>query len=445
PRGRLGLGSLLGGGGLSLGPAASLPPGTYAALLGPRGKVLRSRSFSYGESTPSPPQLPSRPPISTSARALRLFTVPARNGAGLHYRAMAFTAGGATIAVAVPLREVQDTLHRLVIVEALVAVGVILALVALGWLVIRIGLRPLERIGRVATEIADGDLSRRVTPTDPRTEVGRLGLSLNRMLTQIERAFTARRASERRLRQFVADASHELRTPLASIRGYAELFRIGAAEDPETRARAMARIETEAQRMGVLVEDLLALAELDQPPRTQRVAIDVRELAAQAAQDLRVTAPGREVTLRAPEPAGVHGDPEQLRRMISNLTRNAVVHTPDGTPVEIEVRTERPPAGGNGEVEIGVRDHGPGLPPGAGERLFERFWRAEPGRSRGPGGAGLGLAIVQAIAEAHGGSVGADNAVDGGAVFRVWLPAATVDDVSQESLSVLTSDSYSER
>ena len=350
---------------------------------------------------------------------------------------------GDTVVVAVSLRETDDTLHRLVIVEGLVGGGVILGLVALGWVVIRIGLRPLERIGRVASEIAGGDLSRRVSPSDQRTEVGRLGRSLNEMLAQIERAFRARRQSEDQLRRFLADASHELRTPLASIRGYAELFRLGAADDPATLERAMARIESEAARMGVLVEDLLSLAELDQAPERPRVPVDLGELAAHAVEDARVTAPDRSVRLSVDEPvATVLGDPDQLGQLVANLMRNAVIHTPAGTTIEVDVRRQ------DGLALLEVRDHGPGVPDDAGDQLFERFWRNEGGRSRGKGGAGLGLAIVKAIALAHGGSVRADNAggregvEGGGAVFQVSLPALPAAEPSQESLSLLTSDSY---
>ncbi len=423
-----------------IGPA-SLPPGTFGEVIGPDGKVLRQRTFTYGEPAPAPPKVPARPPISSPGRPLRLFTVHASRGPDVRYRAAAFAVnGGNTVVVAVSLRETDETLHRLVVVQGLVGGGVILALVLLSWVVIRIGLRPLERIGRVASEIAGGDLSRRVTPADPRTEVGRLGRSLNEMLGQIEQAFRARRQSEDQLRRFLADASHELRTPLASIRGYAELFRLGAAEDPATLERAMARIEAEATRMGVLVEDLLSLASLDQAPERPRVPVDLGELAAHAVEDTRVTAPDRSVRLCIDEPATtVMGDPDQLGQLLANLMRNAVIHTPAGTTVEIAVRRE------GGLALLEVRDHGPGLPDDATDQLFERFWRTEGGRSRGKAGAGLGLAIVKAIALAHGGSVHAENvpgADGGGAVFQVSLPALPAAAPSQGNLSLLTSDSY---
>jgi two-component system OmpR family sensor kinase len=426
---------LLGGRPPGVGPGATLPPGTFGEIVGPGGKVLRRRAFSYGETAPPTPKLPSRLPLSRAGAKLRIVTVQSSGASGLRYRAAAFAVGDDIVIIAVPLREVDETLHRLVIVEMLVGAGVIVALVLLGWAVIRIGLRPLERIERVASEIAGGDLSRRVSPSDQRTEVGRLARSLNEMLGQIEQAFGDRRRSEDRLRRFLADASHELRTPLASIRGYAELFRIGAADDPATLERAMARIEAEATRMGVLVEELLSLAALDQAPDRPRRPVALAELAEQAAEDTRVLAPDREVVVCADDVTAVLGDPDQLGQLLSNLMRNAVIHTPPGTRIDLTV-------GADGDrARIRVRDHGPGLPAGAGEQLFERFWRTEGGRSRGRGGAGLGLAIVQAIAQSHGGTVHAANAPDGGAVFDVLLPATQAPASSQESLSVLTTDS----
>jgi two-component system OmpR family sensor kinase len=322
--------------------------------------------------------------------------------------------------IAVPLHDVDQTLQRLIEVEALVGGGVILALIALGWMVIRVSLLPLERIGRVASEIAHGNLSKRVTPANDRTEVGRLGMSLNEMLTQIEHAFDERSRSEERLRRFLADASHELRTPLASIRGYAELFRLGAAREPAEIERAMERIEAEATRMGGLVESLLLLARLEELPQAPLVEVDLIQLVEHAAQDTRAAAPDREVLVHRGDPVQVLGDPEQLGQVLANLTRNAVVHTPPATSIEITVSSEK------GQAVIEVRDHGPGLPPNAGDHLFDRFWRPEGGRTRGRGGAGLGLAIVKAIVHGHGGEVHADNPDDGGATFRVTLPTTPV-------------------
>ena len=274
--------------------------GTYGVLLDQSGKAVKVDAFAYGGSPGPPPAIPPKPPLSEfGSGVLHIFTVDSQAGSGLRYRAAAVAVGdGRTVAVAVPLREVDQTLHRLLEVEVLVGGGVILALLLLGWIVIRVGLRPLERIGRVAREISHGDLARRVTPATPRTEVGRLGLALNDMLMQIEQAFADREQSEARLRQFVADASHELRTPLASIRAYTEAFRLGAAADPQTLERAMSRTEGEVARMGVLVEDLLLLARLNELPATRREPIDLRELVEHAADDARAIDPERNIDLR---------------------------------------------------------------------------------------------------------------------------------------------------
>jgi two-component system OmpR family sensor kinase len=297
--------------------------------------------------------------------------------------------------------------------------GVLLLLAGLAWWVVRLGLRPLDRMGETAGAIAGGDLSRRVSPATERTEVGRLGLALNAMLVQIEKAFAERQASENRLRQFLADASHELRTPLASIRGYAELFRIGAARKPADTEKAMSRIEDESERMGALVENLLTLARLDQVPEVARKPVDLAVLAGDAADDARAIAPDRSITLRASSPVTVLGDASQLRQVLGNLVRNALVHTPAGTAVELSVDVV------GGEAVMEVRDHGRGLPTDDTDALFERFWRADPGRERGRAGAGLGLSIVAAIVSAHGGQVRAANADGGGASFTISLPVAT--------------------
>jgi two-component system OmpR family sensor kinase len=287
------------------------------------------------------------------------------------------------------------------------------------WVVVRVGLLPLDRMGHTAGAIAAGDLSHRVEDTDPRSEVGRLGIALNAMLDRLEEAFGEREASEDRLRRFIADASHELRTPLASIRGYAELFRMGAAREPADVEKAMRRIEDEAARMGVLVEDLLMLARLDEVADAPYAEVDLAAVVRDGVDDGRATAPNRRITMSIDESARVVGDGDQLRQVLGNLLRNAFVHTPDGTPIEVTLDRE-----GN-DVRLEVRDHGPGLPTSDHEALFERFWRSEGGRERGKGGAGLGLAIVAAIVDAHGGRVRAGNVPGGGASFVVTLPAVS--------------------
>jgi two-component system OmpR family sensor kinase len=366
----------------------------------------------YGKKAPPPPKWPQ------NARPGEPVTVDATSG-DLQYRVVAEPTRDqrGTTLIAIPMRDVAQTLHRLRVVEAVVIGGVLLALGLLSLLLVRIGLRPLDRIGETAGAIAGGDLSRRVSPANQRTEVGRLGMALNAMLDRLEHAFAEREASENRLRKFLSDASHELRTPLTSIRGYAELQRLGGAENPDDSEKAMQRIEAEAKRMGILVEDLLRLARLDEVREPAREEVDVAALARDAAEDARTTAPNRTIALSLDGPAEVLGDPLQLRQVLANLLGNALAHTPSGTPIEVAV------ANGSGHVSLSVRDHGPGLPTDDPDALFERFWRAEGGRERGRAGAGLGLAIVAGIVAAHGGEVSAANAPGGGALFTVELPA----------------------
>jgi two-component system OmpR family sensor kinase len=286
--------------------------------------------------------------------------------------------------------------------------------------VVRVGLRPLDQKATTAGANASGDLSQRVEHADDRTEVGRLGAALNTMLGHIEQAFAARTASEQRLRRFVADASHELRTPLTSIRGYAELFRRGAAERPDDLATAMRRIEDESARMSVLVDDLLLLARLDQGRPLEREEVDLVALASDAVDDARAVSPDRPITFETNGPVTVTGDEARLRQVTANLLTNARAHTPEGTRVHVRVRST--PEG----AEIEVADDGPGLAPDEAARVFERFYRADPARTRSRGGSsGLGLSIVAAIASAHGGRATLDTAPGQGATFRVALPSCS--------------------
>ena len=395
-------------------PGVGLPAGTYGQLRDASGRVVHDVLFDYGQDVDA-----EKPRIPADLTVGEPRTVAGRGGQD-DYRVVATRERGQSdvTVVAVPLREVDRALNRLLLVEGLVIVGVLLLLAAVAWALVRVGLLPLDRIGHTASRIAGGDLSHRVAVADGRTEVGRVGLALNAMLDRLEEAFEKRRASEDRLRRFIADASHELRTPLTSIRGYAELFRMGAAREPAEVEKAMRRIEDEAARMGVLVEDLLALARLDAVADAPHVEVELSGLARDAVDDARAGAPDRPIEVHASRPAIVRGDADQLRQVLGNLVRNALVHTPAGTPIEVAV------AHAGGEVTLEVRDHGPGLPTDDPDALFERFWRAEGGRERGKSGAGLGLAIVAGIVGAHGGRVTAADAHGGGAAFVVVLPAA---------------------
>ena len=401
-------------GGGPVGGNLNLPPGTYGQRRDASGKVLGAVPIRYSETeaVPPTPRIPAQVPFG------KLFTVGSVGSSGLRYRVFVKRDPedtGVTVA-AVPLREVDQTLSRLLLVEGLVIGGVLLALGVSAFFLVRLGLRPLDRIEVTAGQIAAGELSRRVSPATPRTEVGRLGIALNAMLERLEQAFAERTASEERLRQFLADASHELRTPLASIRGYAELFRMGAAKDAAGAAMAMRRIEDESKRMGILVEDLLTLARLDETPELRRAPVDLSVLARDAVEDARATAPDRTITVSAQDAAITSGDPHRLRQVLANLLRNAPIHTPAGTPIEVSVAHD------DAAVTISVRDHGPGLPAASRANLFDRFWRAERGRERGKAGAGLGLAIAHGVVQAHHGDISAQDAPGGGAVFVVRLP-----------------------
>jgi len=395
------------------------PTGTFGEHLDRFGRRV-GRPVAYNFAAQYEPALPRElaRELSTPGHP-RIFTVPARGEPGQSYRVMVRSAdvGYGLTVVGVSLASTNATLSRLETIEAIVIGAVLAALALLAWGVIRIGLRPLDRIAATAGAIAAGDLSRRVSPAGERTEVGRLGVALNAMLAQIEQAFAERQQSEARLRRFLSDASHELRTPLTAIRGYAELLRRGAAATEADRQKATERVEQEAARMGILVEQLLALARLDELPSSAREPVDLAPLVRDAAADARAVAPEREITARSRGKHAVEGDAHELRQVLANLVSNAIKHTPPGTPVELRL-TRR------GRCErIEVRDHGPGLPQDGEDAVFERFWRAEAGRGRGKAGAGLGLAIVAEIVGAHGGEISAGNARGGGARFVIELPA----------------------
>ena len=321
--------------------------------------------------------------------------------------------------VAAPLNEADDTLHRLLIVELAVAASVLTAVLLLGLWLVRVGLRPLGRIETTAAAIAGGDLSQRVENDDPRTEVGRLGGALNAMLGQIEEAFDERTASENRLRRFVADASHELRTPLAAVRAYAELFDRGARERPEDLERAMTGIQRESRRMGLLVDDLLLLARLDQGRPLERDPSSSARSRARPSRRRACSTRAASSSSTRTGPVVVQGDKERLRQVLDNLLANVRAHTPAGLPATVRVLN------GGAQAVLEVVDSGPGLTSDQLDHAFERFYRGDSSRSRDAGGAGLGLAIAAAIAESHGGKAAVVNeGRDGGPglTVRVTIP-----------------------
>lgn len=380
------------------------------------------------------PRLPELTDSQAVARAGRAFTVrsdtPDRDWRAVVYP---FDTGGGYVTVALPLGDVHETTRRMTTVLLVSGLGIVLLGAGVGAVAVRRSLRPLREIESTAAAIAAGDLSRRIPPAPAQTEVGRLGAALNGMLTQIEQAFAVRTASEARMRRFVADASHELRTPLATIRGYAELYRMGALNGPEQLDDTMSRIEGSATRLGGLVDDLLALARLDEGRPLDLSPQDLTVLAADAAADLRALAPGRPVRLEPLRPGEQIGpvhvlaDDARIRQVLANLVGNVVRHTPDGVAAEVAVGLGAGPDGRPvGVVE--VRDHGPGIDPEHAARVFERFYRVDASRTRDSGGAGLGMAIVAAIVQAHDGLVELAQTPGGGTTVRVVLPTVPTED-----------------
>lgn len=416
--------------------------------------------------------IPHTPTLSVddvlSRRPQEVFTLDSQL-IGRPWRAIAlpFTDGDTgevkgVVIIALPLASVNETVARTRLIVALVDVVVILfGAMAAAYLVSR-SFRPLRQIEGVAGRIARGDLSARVPVTEPSsTEVGSLQRALNTMLQQNERAFAVQVVAQERMTRFVSDASHELRTPLAAIRGYGELYRMGGVP-AERQSEVMGRIETEASRMGRLVEDLLQLARMDEGREFTLSQVNITEVARGALSDMAVLAPDRDCSLivwpvsslsdgeRAsvpeqpePGPLWVMADRDRLSQVITNLLGNVTRHTPAGSPVEVAVGVRMAAAAGGagatggteastqaGEVQTGaplavveVIDHGPGIPAKDAERVFERFYRADTSRNRETGGSGLGLSIVHAIVERHGGSVEILQTPDGGATVHIEIPA----------------------
>ncbi|MFJ4695773.1 sensor histidine kinase [Streptomyces sp. NPDC088766] len=337
---------------------------------------------------------------------------------------------GVVLVSAAPMKDIDDTIERLVTVQVVAFGLALLGLVAAGRALLRRGLKPLSDMAHTAHGIASHDLTESASRLHLRAdapgggpEVEELRTAFNTMLEHIDDSLTVRAGAEQRLRRFVADASHELRTPLMSVRGYADLFQYAAANEPGERDRHLARLRAEAARMGVLLDDLLLLARLDAaevetPLRTEDA--DLVELVEQAADAFRASHPDRPLTV-APGPASVplRLDPQRVRQVLDNLLTNAAVHTPPGTPVSVEVS----PAPRT--VRVRVVDEGPGIPPGDRDRVFDRFYRVDKARSRDRGGSGLGLAVARSLAEAHGGSLDLDDD-PARTVFTLTLPLRPV-------------------
>ncbi len=389
--------------------------------------VVLSRPLRNGQ----PIALPRLDPTTLTDRATapgapaRPFTVG--SSSSTRYRMVVRQRADGTLGItALTLTEVDDTVSRLILIEVLVGAAALAVLAAVALWAVRLGLRPLERMATAAGEVASGDDLWRVEPADDRSEVGRLGKALNTMLERLERSFASQRASEERLRRFLSDASHELRTPLTSIRGYAELFRRGAADRPDDLAKAMSRIEAEASRMGLLVEDLLVLARHDEERPLDLASVDLATVVSDSVADARAAQPERPWALSTPAEVVVTGSERELRQVMANLLANVRAHTPAEVPCEVTLEA---PAGRQG-ARITVVDHGPGVGDELADRIFERFATADTGRSRSHdhgGGTGLGLSIVASIAEAHGGSARYSPTPGGGVTITVELPEGGPD------------------
>ena len=348
----------------------------------------------------------------------RALTVDAVDGGGT-YRVLARRVGDVTSITALPLDDVQRTVSRLVIVEVVGSLAILAALGLVSWWVVHLGIRPIKEMTVTATRIAGGDLAVRVPESTPGTESAELAVALNTMLGNLSTALDERTESEGRLRRFVADASHELRTPVTTIRGYAELYRHGGLAEPVALDDAMRRTEQEAARIGRLVDDMLALARLDEQRPLDVRHVDLTALAADAAADARATSPSRPISVDVPaSPIFIDGDEDRLRQVIANVVGNALVHTDVAVPVTIRVEREASTA------TISVEDRGQGMTTEVAERVTERFFRADPSRSRHRGGTGLGLAIVDATVSAHGGAVEIESEPGSGTTVRLTIPVA---------------------
>lgn len=421
-----------------------------------QGRPIEQEVFHYGTGKVSV-QFPDLTDEQILQRGGRPFTV--LDSAENRWRVIAMVNSGpdkGSVYVALPLTSVDRTMHEMALIIVLVGTLVVLVGMGAGGYVTHRALEPLRDVEATASQIAGGDLSQRVPVTDTSLEVHDLALSLNEMLVRIEQAFAAQSASEEkataseaRMRRFVGDASHELRTPLAAIRGFGELYRMGALRTDEDTASAMRRIEDEARRMGSLVENLLRLARLDERPELDLEPLDLTDALFDAAQDLRALDPDRQVmvvslqgtplSVQPHVPFGVMGDEASLRQVILNLVGNANRHTPKGSPVEFAVgRLE------DGRVRIEVRDHGEGIDDDQREKVFERFYRTDSSRVRSAsqgGGAGLGLSIAATIVQQHRGAIGVQPTPGGGATFWIELQGTDLDpeqQVEPDQLRALT-------
>ncbi len=364
-------------------------------------------------------------------------TLPSVNGSDIEWRAVSVRGPHGLTTVAIDLSDVQHTVRSLVWLQIGIGVGVLVIVGIASFAVVQRSLRPLSEVEQTAAAIAGGQLDRRIPQRDPRTEVGQLSLALNGMLTQIQEALASSessaekaRSSEERMRRFITDASHELRTPLTTIRGFAELYRQGAARDV---SMLLSRIESEASRMGLLVEDLLLLARLDAQRPLEHHQVNLLALASDAVHDAQAVDPQRTIRMEVFDGPGIPevvGDEARIRQVLSNLLVNALQHTPASADVIVRVGTD------DDDAVIEVADKGPGMSREDAARVFERFYRTDSSRARASGGTGLGLSIVDSLVHAHGGTVTVTTAPGDGCCFRVTLPRVSDMPVPEEPVQV---------
>ena len=419
----------------NMGPGSlSQQLGTISSQAPLGGEVGWSLGFETGTSQVVQPisSIPHANPVVGWSTSQDVATMvgdvdrPGQRYLALGYRASLVVPGRGevpvTIVAWVPLSDVQSTVSRLVLLELLISLGLLVLVGGIAGFVVRRELHPLETMAQAADEIAAGDLSRRVMPGAVGTEVGRLGVAFNGMVDGVSELLAERQRSEDRMRQFVADASHELRTPVAAIRGYTDLYRAGALEVDEAVDRAMERMGFESRRMGALVEDLLTLTQTDAETASLTDDVDLMPLLAGAVDDAAVIDPARTWRLAGTSArAVVRGDRMRLHQLFANLLGNVRTHTPPGTIATLSVSSTAE------VVAVAVIDDGPGVEPASLPRLFDRFFRADKGRSRQHGGSGLGLSIVAAIVRMHRGRVAASATPGGGLTITVFLPAAAAD------------------
>lgn len=405
-------------------------PGLFIEVRKPTGQIVNGEqcpAFQSGSKSYSP-ELPAVLRTSLDvASAAHLFGAVSTNRGGPPFRVVATQLPDHdTLVVAGPISEINNTLRRLLLVELLVTAGALIVGLLLGLWLVRVGLRPLKDVERTAEAITGGDLEHRVPNANLRTEVGHVATALNVMLERIEVTVNELRASEGRFRRFASDASHELRTPIAAVSAYAQLFDEGAADNPDDTRRVIKGIQRESGRMTRLVEDLLLLERLEEDQLVDLVPVELVGIASEAIETALIVGPQWTVSLRAGDSVEVLGDPVALRQVIDNLLANVRAHTPAGTLATLRVVRE-----GDAAV-IEVADNGPGLAEEQSELVFERFFRADPSRSRRTGGAGLGLAIVATIIAMHGGRISASSRPGEGATFRINLPSLEPDGPNPE-------------